>query len=511
MVFQSKDRPACGADSQIAPFAMRGARHDFYMVSTTPHRITANVRVKYYSSKSQICFNCTRLRPRPIASVADMGQSKLVKSSLLILAYLVAVLLPLIVSWLVGGPPRPLHQELASGLGILAFSIILVEFILSGRFKRVSNGIGMDVTMRFHQVMARTALLFALLHPFLYGGTPAGGQRPWDPTRQLTLTTDLVYLSSGIAAFVLLPSVVLFAVFRKQLDWKYESWRLLHGLGVVLIALLLLHHTVYAGRYGSQPIMTWVWLILTGLAVASLFYVYLMMPFIKKANAWRVSSVVQLSPRQWELTVAPDKGAGLDYSAGQFAWINVGQSPFSLHENPFSISSAPASGEKVSFIIKELGDFTRTVGQIKPGTVAYLDGAYGSLSVDGRNEPGVAMIAGGVGIAPLLGILRQMRLSGDPRAVKVIYGNRSIEQIVHRDELDAEDVRYVLSEPPENWDGETGLVTPALLDNVFSDKEIKQWVFVICGPVKMMDIVEDHLISRGAPSSHILTERFDYD
>jgi hypothetical protein len=61
---------------------------------------------------------------------------------------------------LTGGPPRPFHQELASGLGILAFSMILVEFVLSGRFKSVSNGIGMDVTMRFHQVMARTALIF---------------------------------------------------------------------------------------------------------------------------------------------------------------------------------------------------------------------------------------------------------------------------------------------------------------------------------------------------------------
>lgn len=440
-----------------------------------------------------------------------MDQSTRVKAPLLLLAYLAVVVLPLIISWVTGGPPRPFKQELASGLGMLAFSIILVEFVLSGRFKRVSNGIGMDVTMRFHQVMARAALIFALLHPFLYGATPSGGARPWDPTRQLTLTTDILYLSSGIAAFVLLPSVVLFAVFRKQLDWKYESWRLLHGLGVILVALLLLHHTVYAGRYGSQPIMTWVWLVMTGLAIASLFYVYLLMPFLKKANACRVSSVVQLSPRQWELTIAPDGGAGLAYSAGQFAWINIGHSPFSLHENPFSISSAPASGDKVSFIIKELGDFTQTIGQIKPGTVAYLDGAYGSLSIDGHTEPGVAMIAGGVGIAPLLGILRQMRLSGDPRPVKIIYGNRSVDQIVHRDELDAEDAHYVLSEPPENWDGAKGLITPALLDDVFSETEIKEWVFVICGPAKMMDVVEDHLISRGASSRRILTERFDYD
>ncbi len=428
-----------------------------------------------------------------------------------VVAYLVAVTLPLILSWLGGGAPRAFHQELASGLGILAFSMILMEFVLSGRFKSISNGVGMDVTMRFHQVMARTALGFALLHPFLYQGTPSGGQRPWDPTRQLTIATDFSALSTGIAAFLLLPSLVLLAIGRTQLDYKYETWRLIHGIGALLIALLLLHHTVYAGRYGSQPAMTWVWLAMTGVAVGSLLYVYLIVPLLDKARAWRVTSVTQLTPKQWEVTVKPDGHRGLDYKAGQFVWLNIGHSSFSMKENPFSICSAPAAGPEMSFMIKELGDFTQTIGQIKAGSVAYLDGPYGNLSVDGRTEPGVALIAGGVGLAPLLGILRQMRMTGDPRKVKLIYGNRVVDQIAYREELGAKDVFYVLSDPPEQWNGETGFIDAALIDRVFSAREASEWVFVLCGPAIMMDIVEDHLIERGTPSYRILSERFDYD
>ena len=433
------------------------------------------------------------------------------KSAGLIVLYLTAVALPLIASWLVGGPPRPLREELASGLGILAFSMILMEFVLSGRFKSISNGVGMDVTMRFHQIMARTALVFALLHPFLYRGAPSGGQRPWDPTRQLTITTDFSDLSTGIAAFLILPCLVLLAIGRTRLDFKYETWRLMHGIGALLIAALLLHHTIHAGRYGSLPVMTSIWQAMTALAVGSLLYVYLVVPLRDKARAWRVTSVTRLTPKQWELTVTPNGHSGLEYKAGQFVWLNVGHSAFSLKENPFSISSAPAAGPEVSFIIKELGDFTRTIGQIAPGTVAYLDGPYGNLSVDGRDEPGVALIAGGVGIAPLIGILRQMRLTGDTRRVKIIYGNRLEDQIACRDELDAEDVTYVLTEPPEGWQGETGFLDAALMDRVFSSTEFKEWVFVMCGPAIMMNIVEDHLIERGTPSSRILSERFDYD
>ncbi len=429
----------------------------------------------------------------------------------LFVLYVFAVLLPLIVSGLAGLPPRPIHQEIASGLGMLAFAIILMEFVLSGRFKSVSNEIGMDVTMRIHQVMARSALAFTLIHPLLYGGSPSGGQRPWDPTRQLTLTTDFVDLSSGIAAFLILPSLVLLAIGRKHLDYKYETWRLIHGVGALILALLLLHHTVNAGRYGSRSEMVWLWTIMTGAAIGSLLYVYLIVPLLDKTRAWSVTSVTRLTPKQWELTVKPVDHSGLNFQAGQFVWLNVGHSSFSIKENPFSIASAPAGGLEVSFMIKELGDFTRSLSQVEVGSVAYLDGPYGTLCVDGREEPGVALIAGGVGLAPLLGILRQLRLTGDQRRVKLLYGNRLATQIAYGKELDAEDVTYVVSEPPENWDGSTGRIDESLLDSVFSSEEFRHWVFVMCGPAAMMDTVEDHLLMRGVPAHRILSERFDYD
>ena len=437
------------------------------------------------------------------------------KPLVLIVAYLAAVTLPLILSAWIGGPPRQFHQELASALGIIAFSMILAEFILSGRFKAMSTGVGMDVTMRFHQIMARIALVLALLHPFLYQGTLTGGQRPWDPTRQLTLTTDFSALAPGIVAWLLLTGLVVMAIGRAQLGYRYETWRLLHGLGALLIAVLLLYHTVYAGRYGSQPVMTWVWLLMTGVAVGSLLMVYLVVPWLQKARPWRVTKVVRLTPKQWQVTVAPDGHDGLGYRAGQFVWLNVGHSPFSMKENPFSIASAPAAGPEVSFMIKELGDFTRTIGEIEPGAAAYLDGPYGNLTVDGRKEPGVALIAGGVGLAPLLGLLRHLHLTGDSRRVKLIYGNRIVDQIAYRKELDetlgAENIVYVLSESPDGWQGETGFIDGPLMDRVFSGNEFRDWAFVMCGPAIMMDVVENHLIRRGTPTNRILSERFNYD
>lgn len=153
---------------------------------------------------------------------------------ILIVFYVVAVLLPLALAGLLVTPPRSFFDEIASGAGLLAFSIILIEFVLSGGFRSVSGRIGMDKTMRFHQLLARTALILALLHPFFYVG-PFNDPYPWDSTRQLTLTSDISSLSSGLLAWIVLPAFVLLSIARDQLPYKYEPWRLMHGVGAVLI------------------------------------------------------------------------------------------------------------------------------------------------------------------------------------------------------------------------------------------------------------------------------------
>ncbi|MBZ0215915.1 MAG: ferric reductase-like transmembrane domain-containing protein, partial [Fimbriimonadaceae bacterium] len=371
----------------------------------------------------------------------------------LIVLYVFVVFLPLTLAMLGTRPPRSIFDELASGAGMFAFAIILIEFVLSGRFRTVSSRVGMDVSMRFHQLLARTALCLALFHPFIYP-SPFNPQYPWDVTRQLTLTLDFPALATGILAWVLLPAFVLLSIFRDQISYKYETWRLMHGLGAFLIAGFILHHTLNAGRYSQDPLLAAVWLVLFSIAVLTLFYIYVVGPFRQKLRPWTVHSAQQIGLRTWELTLEPEQHSGLTYIAGQFVWLNVGNSPFSLHENPFSISSAPGSGSRLQFVIKELGDFTRSIGQIKSGTKAYVDGPHGNLVVSGRNEPGIALIGGGVGIAPLLGILRQMHHDDDKRPAILIYGNRVEKQIVYRDELETlarehgTKVVHALSEPP---------------------------------------------------------------
>lgn len=435
---------------------------------------------------------------------------------LLLPIYLGITIAPLVLAHLQGLPPRSVRDEISTGLGMVAFAILLVEFVLSGRFRVISARMGMDVTMRLHQLLARTALVFVLVHPFLYS-TPLNLPLPWDPSGQLTLRLDAGSLASGVIGWVALPAFVLMSIFRDQLPCRYETWRWLHGLGAAALAVAVTHHTFLAGRYSADPLLAGFWILLLAVAFVSLIHTYLVAPLREMARPYHVTSVAKVALKTWELTLRPEKGQAMRFDAGQFAWLNLGHSAFSLEENPFSISSAPSARPDIQFVVKEVGDMTRRLGAVTPGERAYLDGPYGNLTLEGRRGKGIGLIAGGVGIAPLLSIARQLHAEGDPRPVKLLYGNRLAEQIVYRDELTMYadkphwQVIHVLSEPPAGWAGRTGQLDRGMLRSVFGFEDAREWLYLACGPSPMLDAVEDALTALDVPGGQIVCERFYYD
>lgn len=435
----------------------------------------------------------------------------------LILLYLALALAPLGFAWAQGLPPRAPLDELASGLGLVALAMILLEFLQLGRFHITTARVGSDVVMRAHQLLARVALGAALLHPFLYTA-PMKAAPVWDTTRQSAIDATWPALWPGIAAWLLLGALVASGIGRDALGIRYQTWRALHGLGAVLVAGGGTLHALRAGRYSADPTLSTVWLAFLALAIAALLWVYVISPLKQLRHPFRVASVTPAAERTWRLRLSPDSNRRFGYRAGQFAWLTIGHPVWSLNDNPFSIASAPAQGDDLEFIIKELGDSTSRLGLLRPGTPVWIDGPHGHLTLeDHKTAPGVALIAGGVGIAPLLGLLRELAATGDPRPATLLYGNRVAEQIVAHDELNdlaqaqGAQVTHILSDPPDGWTGATGQIDAPLLRAQFGRPEQRDWLYVLCGPPAMIEAVESTLINMGVPASNILSERFRYD
>lgn len=444
----------------------------------------------------------------------------------LISAYVVLVLLPVALGWLLVGPARPWQDEFATVLALAGFSALLLEFLLSGRFRLISGRIGIDRTMRWHQAFARVLTLALLLHPFLYdyqayrqsGALPASTLAATDPARAAVLGLDGWSAATGWVAWMMLLCLTGLAMFRRATPYTYEGWRVMHGLTAVAVALTGLHHALVAGRYsGAAPLAAY-WAVLAGLALFTLVEVYVLRPRRLARRPWRIASVTPAAERSWEVTLLPEGHPGLPFQAGQFAWVRLDCPPRSVREHPFSIASAPAeAGGRLRFLIKEAGDFTHRVGRLPVGAPAYVDGPHGVLVTEGWQGPGIAFIAGGIGIAPMLSMLRAAQAAGEQRPMLLLYGNRHEGQIIAREELAAMaeamplEVVHVLSEPPAGFGGGTGQLTRDLVRGRCDRAAREGWLFVLCGPPPMLREARAGLRALGVPAARIREERFVYD
>jgi predicted ferric reductase len=430
-------------------------------------------------------------------------------------AYALLVVLPVALGWWLIGPARPWLDEASSAIAMMATAALLLEFLLSGRFRVISAGIGMDRSLRWHQIFAQILTIAALLHPLFYL-SPSGAafDRPDDPTGALVLGLDAASLISGALAWLLLGLLIITAIRRDDLPHRYEVWRIGHGLGAALLAGLALHHAISAGRYSAAPALMAYWAFLLALALGSLVAVYLLRPWQLARRPWRIAGLERIGDRLWSLTLEPDGHAGLAYRAGQFAWLRLNCSAFSVREHPFSIASAPTDGKALRFLIKEVGDFTRQIGALPIGARAYVDGPHGALCLEGRREPGIFMIAGGAGLAPMLSLLRDAAARGEARPITLVYGNRHQGQIMAAAELAALtgrlrlDLHHVLQEPPPGWTDFAGMMTPELIQAEAAQAAREGWVFLLCGPGPMIRAAHQGLAALGVPRRRILEERF---
>jgi predicted ferric reductase len=256
-----------------------------------------------------------------------------------------------------------------------------------------------------------------------------------------------------------------------------------------------------------------IWVGVTGGAMAMVVKTRVLTPLQSRRRPYELVDLRQERGNAWTIVLAPKGHPRMQFAPGQFAWVTFGSSPFSLQQHPFSFSSSAACPNHLAFTIKALGDFTATVGDLPRGSQAYLEGPYGAFTPNESLRAGV-FIVGGVGITPIMSMLRTFRDRGERSPFLLLYGNRHWEDVLFRDELaELEEVLnltvvHVLSDAPETWSGESGRITPAVLDRYIEDPKWEGAQYFVCGPPAMMDVIEPALRQRGAPLHSVFSERF---
>ena len=427
--------------------------------------------------------------------------------------YLLLILSPLIVMFLAPHPVgREFWRELSVSLGFVGLAMMALQFALTARFKWLKAPYGADIVYHFHRQISFVALILILAHPLLlFVFSPE--------TLKLLLIWSAPWRArAAVTAILSLLGVVGLSVWRKKLKIEYSRWRVWHAILATAAVSFALIHMLLVGHYIDLPWKRVLWLFYGLLWIGLLVYTRLFKPFMLLRRAFQVKQVKLERGNSWTVVLEAKGHRRFRFSPGQFAWITIWGSPFEDIEHPFSFSSSAENLDELSFTIKALGDFTAKIKDLKEGEKVYVDGPYGSFACDRHpHAEELVFIAGGIGITPVMSMLRTLADREDRRPLTLIYANKDWEQVTFREDLESLKDRlnlkivHVLENPSEDWKGEKGFVNREILTshlpNLFPRDRVETF---ICGPAPMMDAVERQLQSMGVWQGDYHTERFNF-
>jgi ferredoxin-NADP reductase len=238
------------------------------------------------------------------------------------------------------------------------------------------------------------------------------------------------------------------------------------------------------------------------------------------AGELRVAQVIHETPTVSTFRFVNPAGDRMpfDFAPGQFLQVEVEPRPGSPVKRSYTIASAPTRSAYVELTVKreEHGIVSAHLhDHIKIGDRVKLAGPFGVFTFNGSDADSIVLIAGGVGITPMMSVLRYLTDTAWPGEIFFIYSARSPDEIVFREEIEYLERRHpnlhtlvVVSGRPAgtSWLGPEGLLTRELLMNEVPDIASRR--IHLCGPPPMMAAVRQQLAELGVPDAQIRTEAF---
>jgi predicted ferric reductase len=420
--------------------------------------------------------------------------------------YSLLVLFPLILAYLGSLPSqRTFWTEFGVALGLIGLGMFCVQFLFSGRFVKIAPEFGMDNLIQLHKEMGLISFFFVLAHPIILLLDNPVFIEYLDPSVKWLRTVAL------ITAILSLFTIVGISLWRKYFQLSYEKWRLYHGILAFIIIGVGLGHAFHVSHY-MEPVWKKVGLFLfVGASAYLLFYTRIIRPKKNRKRPYKIVEVKKELEDCYSIILASIDHERLKFMAGQFVWITIQPTPYSLQQHPFSISSSELD-PNLTLTIKELGDFTEEIRDTEVGTIAYLEGPFGSFVI--KPNRNIFLLMGGIGITPGMSMLRTWKDQRNQGKAILIYANKNRDDITFKEELDDLcsfinlKVVHVLEEADESWDGEKGLLDEKMLKKYIPENQ-DAFDYFICGPAPFMDIAEIELRNLDVDWRNVYAERFE--
>lgn len=412
--------------------------------------------------------------------------------------------------WLLTAPAEPTWSRLAVVSGFFALTAIVCAAVLPSRLRSVNRAFGIESVMEMHRFLGSSAAILVLVH---LACVVAADPRS---VALLDFSSAPPRAQAATAATIALVLLVAVAVIKRRLRLSYESWRWMHvGLACAVFVFSALH-VVWLDHALKVPVMSATFLLLVAIVVAVASYRWMWRGLLDPSTEFVVMQVRAESPTISTVVLAPRGSDGVwGFAPGQFAWVRMGHSP-AAEEHPFTISSS-ARDDYTAFTVRHAGGFTRDLCALPPGSRVWVDGPHGAFSGDVRECSGFVLIAGGVGITPMMSMLRTAADRDDRRPYRLVVVASRLEDLLFREELGflrgSLDlvVTEVMRRPGYDWHGHRGDLGFGLLSLVLASTEKPESVdFFLCGPPAMIHDALEVIDALDVEPGRVHTELFDF-
>jgi ferredoxin-NADP reductase len=235
----------------------------------------------------------------------------------------------------------------------------------------------------------------------------------------------------------------------------------------------------------------------------------------------RVARIFEEAPDVKTFRLTPPEGGPLPFSylPGQFLSLTV--RPEGKDGQPvrrsYTIASSPTERDYVEITVKRVegGVVSGYLhDKVKGGDPLEVSAPFGSFTFTGREADSIVLIGGGVGITPLMTVIRYLTDHGWPRDIFLLYSCRTSRDFIFREELQYLQRRHanlhvvatMTRAAGTEWMGPTGRLTNELMaQNV---PNIASRRIHLCGPPPMMEAMQAILAVLGVPKEQVKTESF---
>lgn len=387
-------------------------------------------------------------------------------------------------------------------LGIIAALCILLQLIVMSRAPWIEKYFDLEEIQALHRLNGYGILGGIVGHTvFVTLGYAAPGHTAlWE--QFLTFNTsyeDVLKATIGTIIFIV-ASLLSVQLLRTKMH--YELWRLTHLTLYGAVILSFLHQVNIGGDMVAQTWFQLFWYALflgTGLIVG--YYRFLQQVVWYMRHQFTVDRVIREAEGIYSIYIRGRHIESFVYKSGQYAGWRFLTSTLWWEVHPYSLSSSPGDPYIRLTVKANGGDFSKQLARLTPGTKALIDGPRGSFTSDRARTDTVVCIGGGIGIAPLVPIAKELIQNG--KHVMMLYGVRTKAETAFGHELSELQTAGLTGALYESASGRR-ITKEVLHDHAFEDT-----TYFICGPDSLITSVTRHLEQLGIAKRLIISERFN--